>query len=55
MAMCRDKAFVEDASALGLDLSPIDGVAVTKLIAQSAATPKPVIARFNALGTRRRN
>ena len=55
MAMCRDKAFVEDASALGLDLSPIDGAAVTKLIAQSAATPKPVIARFNALGTRRRN
>ena len=55
MAMCRDKAFVEDASALGLDLSPIDGVAVAKLIAQSAATPKPVIARFNALGTRRRN
>ena len=55
MAMCRDKAFVEDASALGLDLSPIDGAAVTTLIAQSAATPKPVIARFNALGTRRRN
>jgi len=55
MAMCRDKSFVEDASALGLDLSPIDGAEVGKLIARSAATPKPVIARLNAQGTRRRN
>jgi hypothetical protein len=55
MAMCRDKAFVEDASAPGVDLSPIDGAEVGKLIAQSAATPKPMIARFNALRTRRRN
>jgi tripartite-type tricarboxylate transporter receptor subunit TctC len=55
MAMCRDKAFVEDAAKLGLDLSPIDGAAVTKLIARSAATPKPVIDRYNALVTPRRN
>jgi len=50
MAMCRDKAFVEDAETLGIDLSPIDGAEVTKLIARSIATPKEVIARYNALG-----
>src|SRR5258707_14351035 len=55
MAMCRDKAFVDDAAALGLDLNPIDGAEVTKLIARSAATPRAVIDRYNALGTPRRN
>ena len=54
MAMCRDQAFVKEAEALGFDLSPIDGVEVTKLIARSAATPKPVIDRYNALVTPRR-
>ena len=39
----------------GLDLSPIDGAEVAKLIAQSAATPKPVIDRYNALLTPRPN
>jgi hypothetical protein len=55
MAMCRDRAFVEEADALGLDLSPIDGAAVAKLIAQSAATPRAVIDRYNAMVTPRRN
>ena len=55
MAMCRDRAFVEEAGALGLDLSPIDGAEVAKLIAQSAATPKSVIDRYNALLTPRPN
>jgi tripartite-type tricarboxylate transporter receptor subunit TctC len=50
MAMCRDKAFVEDAEKLGIDLSPIDGDAILQLLARTAATPKDVIARYNAIG-----
>jgi tripartite-type tricarboxylate transporter receptor subunit TctC len=47
MDMSRDPAFAADAQKLGLDVSPVDGDAVVKLIAQMAATPKDVIARFN--------
>ena len=49
MDMSRDAAFVADAQKLGLDVSPIDGDAVVKLIGQMAATPKDVIARFNEM------
>jgi tripartite-type tricarboxylate transporter receptor subunit TctC len=49
MDMSRDSAFVADAQKLGLDVSPIDGGAVIKLIAQMAATPKDVIAQFNEM------
>jgi tripartite-type tricarboxylate transporter receptor subunit TctC len=55
MAMCRDKTFVDDAETIGLDLSPMDGAEVARLIARSMATPKQVIARYNALGTPKRN
>jgi tripartite-type tricarboxylate transporter receptor subunit TctC len=50
MAMCRDKAFVEEAEKLGIDMSPIDGNEILKLLARTAATPKDVIARYNAIG-----
>jgi tripartite-type tricarboxylate transporter receptor subunit TctC len=49
MDMTRDPAFVADAQKLGLDVSPIDGAAVVKLIAQMAATPKDAIAQFNEM------
>ncbi len=49
MDMSRDPAFVADAEKLGLDVSPIDGDAVVKLITQMAATPKDVIAQFNQM------
>jgi tripartite-type tricarboxylate transporter receptor subunit TctC len=49
MDMSRDPAFAADAEKLGLDVSPIDGAAVVKLIAQMAATPKDVIAQFNEM------
>jgi tripartite-type tricarboxylate transporter receptor subunit TctC len=49
MDMCRDPGFVADAQQLGLDVSPIDGDAVVKLINQMAATPKDVITQFNAM------
>jgi len=50
MAMCRDRAFVEEAEKLGIDVSPIDGAAILTLLARTAATPGEVIARYNALG-----
>jgi hypothetical protein len=49
MAMCRDKAFVEEAEKLGIDMSPIDGEAILTLLAQTSATPKDVITRYNAV------
>jgi tripartite-type tricarboxylate transporter receptor subunit TctC len=50
MAMCRDKTYVEEAEKLGIDMSAIDGEAILKLLARTAATPKDVIARYNAIG-----
>jgi tripartite-type tricarboxylate transporter receptor subunit TctC len=49
MAMCRDKAFAEEAEKLGIDMSPIDGDTILKLLARTSATPKDVIARYNAI------
>jgi tripartite-type tricarboxylate transporter receptor subunit TctC len=53
MAMCRDNAFVEEAETLGIDMSPIDGAAILTLLARTAATPRDVIARYNAIGERK--
>src|SRR6185436_3704440 len=39
MAMCRDQGFVDDARKLGLDVSPIDGDAISSLLTRAAATP----------------
>ena len=49
--MVKDKAFLDEADRLGLDVSPIDADELLSLLARSAATPKDVIARFNELGT----
>src|SRR5262247_202356 len=54
MAMCRDKAFVEEAEKLGIDVSPIDGAAILTLLSRTAATPAEVIARYNAIGGERK-
>ncbi len=54
MAMCRDKAFIEEAEKLGIDMSAIDGDAILELLARTSATPKDVIARYNAIGAERR-
>jgi tripartite-type tricarboxylate transporter receptor subunit TctC len=51
--MCRDKGFVEEAERLGIDMSPIDGHAILTLLARTAATPKDVIARYNAIAERK--
>ncbi len=49
MAMTKDAAFSTEAQKMGLELSPIDGDAVRKVIAQMAATPPDVIAHFKAI------
>jgi tripartite-type tricarboxylate transporter receptor subunit TctC len=49
MAMVKDPDFVAGAKKLNLDLSPIDGAAVRKLIAQMGETPKEVLAQFGTL------
>lgn len=49
MAMTKDQGFLEEAQKLGLEISPIDGEAIGKLLSRAAATPKNVIERFKAL------
>ena len=53
IAMCRDKGFIEEAEKLGVDMSPIDGEAILRLLSQTSATPKDVIARYNAIGEKK--
>ncbi|MGH6769018.1 MAG: Bug family tripartite tricarboxylate transporter substrate binding protein [Xanthobacteraceae bacterium] len=54
MATMKDPEFVADARKLNLDLSPIDGEAVRKVIEQMRSTPKDVLAAFGKLtGTKK--
>jgi hypothetical protein len=53
MAMCADKGFIEEAQKLGIDMSPIDGEAILRLLARTSATPKDVIAHYNAIGEKK--
>jgi tripartite-type tricarboxylate transporter receptor subunit TctC len=47
MAMTKDPAFIDEANRMSLELSPIDGDAVRRIIGQMGETPKDVIAQFN--------
>jgi tripartite-type tricarboxylate transporter receptor subunit TctC len=49
MAMVKDPAFIAEADKMSLELSPIDGDAVRKVIAQMRETPVDVIEQFKAL------
>lgn len=49
MAMFRDKGVLEEAAKLGIDMSAIDADAVLQLVARMVATPKDIIARYNAI------
>lgn len=51
MAMHKDKAFLDEAKKLKLDISPISGEDVIKLLERSARTPKEVITRYNEIVT----
>jgi len=53
MAMCRDPAVLAEAEKLGIDMSPIDADEITRLVERMAATPKDVIARYNAISSER--
>jgi len=47
--MVVDPAFIDDVRKASVELSPIDGEAIARLVAKSAATPKDVIRRYNSL------
>jgi hypothetical protein len=47
--MCHDKAVLEEAAKLGIDMSPIDADEILKLVSRMVATPKEVIVRYNAI------
>jgi hypothetical protein len=47
--MSRDQEFVAEAEKIGIDMSPIDGAGILKMLAETAATPKDVIARYNGI------
>ena len=50
MAMSRDKDVLAEGIKLGIEMSPIDSAEIMRLLGRMAATPKEVIARYNALG-----
>jgi len=54
MEMCADKEFVAEAEKIGIDMSPIDGAGILKMLAATAATPKDVIARYTAIGAEKK-
>jgi hypothetical protein len=54
MAMSRDADFVAEAEKIGIDMSPIDGTGILKLLTATAATPKDVIARYMAIGAEKK-
>ncbi len=49
MAMCRDKQVTAEAEKFGIDMSPIDADEIIRLLQRMAATPKSVVAHYNAI------
>jgi tripartite-type tricarboxylate transporter receptor subunit TctC len=47
--MVTDKAFVDDAAKRHVELSPVDSEQIMRVLERAAATPKDVIARYNAI------
>jgi tripartite-type tricarboxylate transporter receptor subunit TctC len=48
-SMARDRDFLADAERVKLDITPVSGERVHQTISQMAATPKDLIARYNAM------
>ena len=48
-ATMKDPQFLEEAQRIGLDLSPLGGDGITKLIQQVQATPQDVVDRLREL------
>jgi tripartite-type tricarboxylate transporter receptor subunit TctC len=51
MATMRDPEFLAEAKKMRLAITPLDGEAVNKVIAEMYATPKPVVERVRAIFT----
>ena len=49
MAMCKDKEFIADANKLSLEVSPLDGDGIVRLLQRAATTPKDVIEQYKKL------
>lgn len=49
MAMVKDPGFTAEADKMGLELSPIDGEAVRKVVVRMQSTPPDVIGQFKAI------
>jgi hypothetical protein len=45
----RDPNYLREAAALKIDVSPLDGGEIAKIVARIAKTPQSVIARYNAI------
>src|SRR3954469_15957585 len=54
MEVSRNRPLMDRAKNVGSDMSPIDGAAILTSLARTAATPKDVIARYNAIGGERK-
>jgi len=54
METSRDQEFLAEADKIGIDMSPIDGAGILKLLTTTAATPKDVIARYTAITAERK-
>ena len=49
ISMTKDQAFLDEAKKLGLEISPIDGQDIGKLLSRAAATPQNIIEQYKAL------
>jgi tripartite-type tricarboxylate transporter receptor subunit TctC len=47
----KDPLYIAEAKRIGLDVNPLDGEAVRRLVAEIQATPEPVITRLRTLLT----
>ena len=54
MDMSRDPEFVAEAEKIGIDMSPLDGAGILRMLAATAATPKDVIDRYTAIGAEKK-
>jgi tripartite-type tricarboxylate transporter receptor subunit TctC len=52
-AMCADMAFLEEARKLGIEMSPIAGQQILRLLAETAAMPSDIIARYNRIAEKK--
>lgn len=48
-ATMKDPAFLAEAKQINLDVNPLDGAAVEKLVGEIFATPKPLVERTRAI------